>query len=509
MLCLFFLFATTTRLVCCQGRISLFLPFSHTLVLVVDVFTLVFVHTLIIVSSRVLLWSYYYLDTDLKYKDFIFLVISFLLSMVGLVLAGNLLIIFVFWDLLGFTSLFLVFYFRSRSSLSGGMLTGLTNRFGDILLLLLFGFCFSGITSTYAVWFYLLVVVAFTKSAQVPFSAWLPAAILAPTPVSSLVHSSTLVTAGIYLLFRFLPLALFPLFAIGLLTSLRAGLAAVLESDIKKIIALSTLSQLGMIISSLGLGLRNTTFSHLIIHALFKSLLFLAVGVALHSLYSSQDSRRAANFVTICPLVLSCLSISILSMCGIFFLRGWVTKDAILESCLCSSTSTLGLVLFYLTIGLTVSYSLRLVNCLFSSTSHFAVLTRLTGAASFCKYPLWTLGGISILGGHSVISKFIIWNSVAWFTDKRLIIGIALLGSFLGSLLWANRELRSSLVSYNSVCTSFLRSGQRSMDYVFALECSPLSSYYLGGVAGFVRASSPSYIIFLRAVILCCPLFLI
>jgi len=322
MLCLFFLFATTARLVCCQGTITLFLPFSHTLVLVVDVFTLVFVHTLIIVSSRVLLWSYYYLDTDTKYKDFILLVISFLLSMVGLVLSGNLLIIFVFWDLLGFTSLFLVFYFRSRSSLSGGILTGLTNRIGDIVLLLLFGLCLRGLTSTYTVWFYLLVVVAITKSAQVPFTAWLPAAILAPTPVSSLVHSSTLVTAGIYLLFRFLPLALFPLFAIGLLTSLRAGLAAILESDLKKIIALSTLSQLGMIISSLGLGLRNTTFSHLITHALFKSLLFMAVGVALHTLYCSQDSRRAANFISLCPLVLSCIGISMLSMCGIFFLRG-------------------------------------------------------------------------------------------------------------------------------------------------------------------------------------------
>ena len=111
MLFLFFLFALVSGLVCCQGTISLSLPFSHSLMIVVDEFSLVFLYTLFIVSSRVLLWSYYYLDSDTKYKDFILLVISFLLSMVGLVLAGNLLIIFVFWDLLGFTSLFLVFYF--------------------------------------------------------------------------------------------------------------------------------------------------------------------------------------------------------------------------------------------------------------------------------------------------------------------------------------------------------------------------------------------------------------
>jgi len=167
------------------------------------------------------------------------------------------------------------------------------------------------------------------------------------------------------------------------------------------------------------------------------------------------------------------------------------------------------LVLFYLTIGLTVCYSLRLVNCLFSSTSHFAVTTRLTGATSFCKYPLWTLGGISILGGHSVISKYIICCSVAWFTDKSLIVGIALLGIVLGSLLGGVGLKVSSLVLYNGICTSYLSSVQRSSDFVFALECSPISSLYLGRVAGTVRASSSRYLIFLRAVILCCPLFII
>ena len=144
------------------------------------------------------------------------------------------------------------------------------------------------------------------------------------------------------------------------------------------------------------------------------------------------------------------------------------------------------MVLFYLSIGLTVSYSLRLVNCLFSSTSHFAVLTRLTGATSFCKYPLWTLGGISILGGHAVVSKYILCCSVAWFADKRLIIGIALLGTVLGSLLRGIRPWCSSLVLFIGVCTSYLSSGQRRMDCVSALEGSPIPSFYLGRVAGSV-----------------------
>jgi len=143
------------------------------------------------------------MDREARYKLFISLLFSFLFSMFLLVFSADLLSLFVAWDLLGFSSLFLVIFYRSRSSLGGGLLTGITNRFGDVFFLGLFGL--SG-TSARTVNFslaLLLLFVSITKSAQVPFSSWLPAAILAPTPVSALVHSSTLVTAGVYLLFRF------------------------------------------------------------------------------------------------------------------------------------------------------------------------------------------------------------------------------------------------------------------------------------------------------------------
>jgi len=167
------------------------------------------------------------------------------------------------------------------------------------------------------------------------------------------------------------------------------------------------------------------------------------------------------------------------------------------------------LVLFYLTIGLTINYSVRLVHCLFSSTSHFAVTTRLTGATRFCKYPLWLLRGISVFGGSSCISKYIVCCSVACVTDKRLIIGTALLGTALGSLLSGISLHCSSLSRYMGVSTSYIRRAQLSMEIVYALERSPLPSLYLGRVSGAIRASYSSYIIFFRAVILCFPLFLI
>lgn len=141
------------------------------------------------------------------------------------------------------------------------------------------------------------MICAMTKRAQIPFSAWLPAAIAAPTPVSSLVHSSTLVTAGVYLLIRFYAsLRMFYYFCFfvffsGVITCFMASLAAIYEYDLKKIIALSTLRQLGVMIIALGLGFPMLAFFHLVTHALFKALLFICAGTIIHSRYNNQDIR--------------------------------------------------------------------------------------------------------------------------------------------------------------------------------------------------------------------------
>jgi len=161
-----------------------------------------------------------------------------------------------------------------------------------------------------------------TKSAQVPFSAWLPLAISAPTPVSALVHSSTLVTAGVYLLYRFSGFLPVTLLGVGLATTLLAGIAACAEVDVKKVVALSTLSHLGLMFSSLGLGLRGLTFFHLNVHASIKALLFLGIGGVIHLTFGSQELRYLSSFVYSCPLVGCVLLISNLSLCGLPFLSG-------------------------------------------------------------------------------------------------------------------------------------------------------------------------------------------
>jgi len=225
------------------------------------------------------------------------------------------------------------------------MVTILSNRVGDVAILLSISwlFNFGGWNFFYLQYIVkreglmfiiiLIILAAITKRAQIPFSAWLPAAIAAPTPVSSLVHSSTLVTAGVYLLIRFSFMIYVNNFLlyVGVLTMFIAGASANFECDLKKIIALSTLRQLGLIIIVIGLGLRDLSFFHLITHAMFKSLLFLCAGVFIHSYGEIQDIRFISRLIKGLPLSSFYFIVCSIALCGFPFLSGFYSKDLILE----------------------------------------------------------------------------------------------------------------------------------------------------------------------------------
>jgi len=209
----------------------------------------------------------------------------------------------------------------------------------------------------------LVVLAAITKSAQIPFSAWLPAAIAAPTPISALVHSSTLVTAGVYLVIRFNELIGVNIYLgyISLLTLFISGVGARYEYDLKKIIALSTLSQLGVMIFSLSIGLWEIAFFHLISHAIFKSLLFLCAGVYIHSFRDTQDVRGLGMNIFRYPVTGSFFVGCSLSICGFPFLAGFYSKDLILEGFFFSPIGGLSSLVLSLGVLFTVVYSIRLV----------------------------------------------------------------------------------------------------------------------------------------------------
>lgn len=212
----------------------------------------------------------------------------------------------------------------------------------------------------------LVILAAITKRAQIPFSSWLPAAIAAPTPVSALVHSSTLVTAGVYLLIRFniffteRILSQYLLLIAGL-TIFISGIGANFEFDLKKIIALSTLRQLGLIIRILSIGFVKIAFFHLLTHALFKALLFMCAGVIIHRIKNFQDIRVIGSLVNYIPVTITYFNIANLALCGMPFLAGFYSKDLILEIVLLSNINIFSFLLYFVSTGLTVCYSFRLI----------------------------------------------------------------------------------------------------------------------------------------------------
>nr|WNH36508.1 NADH dehydrogenase subunit 5 [Nasutitermes nigritus] len=342
-----------------------------------DWMSLLFMGFVFIISSLVILYSDDYMSGDLNIVRFISLVLMFVVSMMFLIISPNVISILLGWDGLGLVSYLLVIYYQNVSSYGAGMLTVLSNRIGDVALLMVIAWMinFGSWSFIYYLEFlsgsfemelisFLVVLAAMTKSAQIPFSSWLPAAMAAPTPVSALVHSSTLVTAGVYLLVRFSPsfgywLNVFLLLISGL-TMFMAGLGANFEFDLKSIIALSTLSQLGLMIMTISIGLSGLAFFHLLTHALFKALLFMCAGGVIHSMGDSQDIRFMGGLSTYMPFTSSSLMVSNFALCGMPFLAGFYSKDFILEMFSMSYVNMFGFFLLFVSTGLTVCYSFRL-----------------------------------------------------------------------------------------------------------------------------------------------------
>jgi len=286
------------------------------------------------------------------------------------------------WDGLGVRSYLLVVYYGRTKSYNAGILTVIRNRLGDVALLFRMGLILQ--RGSWNIVFYkdiiirslffplLLSLGAFTKSAQIPFSAWLPAAIAAPTPVSSLVHSSTLVTAGVYLLFRNLRDLLFNrvqnlIMFLGIRTILIASVAATNEKDIKKIVALSTLSQLGLIITRLGCKWVFIRFFHLIIHAFFKAIIFISVGNLIHLSQSYQALKNRGSLSIRGPLNRRTLMIARIRLCGAPFAAAFFSKEPIVEVSLHSSCHAGVVVIVMLSLYLTLTYRFRLLKLIVSS----------------------------------------------------------------------------------------------------------------------------------------------
>nr|YP_004425090.1 NADH dehydrogenase subunit 5 [Toxolasma parvum]ADL62657.1 NADH dehydrogenase subunit 5 [Toxolasma parvum] len=346
-----------------------------TLPVVVDYTSVVFSCFVCLISGSVSLFSMSYMEGEVFLRRFMLLIMAFVGSMNLLIFIPSLITVLLGWDGLGIVSFALVIYYQNKKSLAAGMLTVLVNRIGDALLILSICFlinwgewCFGyGLFGDFGVLICCLVVLGgMTKSAQIPFSAWLPAAMAAPTPVSALVHSSTLVTAGVYLVIRFYsslmegPEILSLLSKVGGLTLLMAGLSACFEVDLKKIIALSTLSQLGLMVFTVGVGYPVIAVFHLFTHALFKALLFLCAGSIIHANEDTQDGRILGGIDRLLPFSSGCLVLSSVVLCGMPFLSGFYSKDLVLEGAFSGFSGSFEIFVLLVGAGLSLVYSLRI-----------------------------------------------------------------------------------------------------------------------------------------------------
>ena len=309
----------------------------------------------LIISSLVHIYSVSYMSNDPHNQRFFSYLSLFTFMMIMLVTANNYLLMFVGWEGVGVCSYLLVsFWFTRIAANQSSMSAFLTNRVGDCLLTVgMFAILWSLGNVDYATVFSLapyineniitiigicLLIGAMAKSSQVGLHVWLPMAMEGPTPVSALIHAATMVTAGVYLLMRSSPLieysstVLLLCLWLGALTTVFSSLIGLFQQDIKKVIAYSTMSQLGMMVIAVGLSSYNLALFHLINHAFYKGLLFLGAGAVIHAVADNQDFRKYGGLISFLPLTYSVILIASLSLVAFPFMTGFYSKDFILES---------------------------------------------------------------------------------------------------------------------------------------------------------------------------------
>nr|YP_009158714.1 NADH dehydrogenase subunit 5 [Heliconius clysonymus]AKO73360.1 NADH dehydrogenase subunit 5 [Heliconius clysonymus] len=438
-----------------EWEIISFNSMSIVMSILLDWMSLLFMMFVSLISSSVIFYSKSYMSSELNLNRFIYLVLMFVFSMMLLIISPNMISILLGWDGLGLVSYCLVIYYQNMKSYNAGMLTALSNRIGDVMILLLISWMMN-----YGSWSYifylnfmsndfsmkiigvLIIIAAMTKSAQIPFSSWLPAAMAAPTPVSALVHSSTLVTAGVYLLIRFNNLLVDMVFLkilllLSGLTMFMAGICANYEFDLKKIIALSTLSQLGLMMSILSMGFNDLAFYHLLTHAMFKALLFMCAGVIIHMMNDNQDIRMMGGISIYIPLTSLCLNISNLALCGIPFLAGFYSKDMILEMVSMSNLNMLIFFLYYFSTGLTMFYTIRLLMYLMINDFNLLSIYNLYDEDYIMLKSMMILLFMSLVSG-SVLSWMIFCYPYMIYLPsilKMMVIYVTFMGMLLGYLI--------------------------------------------------------------------------
>ena len=385
-------------------------------------------------SSLIHIYSISYMSEDPHVQRFMSYLSAFTAGMLVLISGGNYFVMFIGWESIGVVSYLLInFYFTRIQANKASILAFTMNRVGDMGMSIGFFAIFSLFGSlNYSTIFslspymnetaitiisLLLFMGAMAKSANIPFHSWLPGSMEAPTPVSALLHAATLVTAGIYLLLRSSPIlefsstALLIITLIGATTAFFAATSGLVQNDLKRIIAFSTISQLGYMVMAVGLSQYNVALMHTVNHAFFKALLFLGAGAVIHSFADQQDIRKMGGLIKFLPFTYSVMLVGSLSLLATPFLTGFYSKDLILELAFGQYTFSgfYAYILGTITAGITAFYSFRLISLVFLTVPNGPKFNYLHSHESNLAIiiPLFILALFSILFGFVFSDLFV------------------------------------------------------------------------------------------------------